>query len=81
MSKEKILYIRERKNKVREIDIKPFIVKLEALKSANGLDVTVILRMSQKYNIKPLEILDAIYSNKINDKTLIKQRRLNLLFL
>ncbi|MGA1826129.1 MAG: TIGR03936 family radical SAM-associated protein, partial [bacterium] len=81
MNQDQILYIRERKNTCKEIDLKPFIVKLEAYRRANGLEVDVTLRMSQEQNIKPLEVLEAIYGERLKNKTLVKQHRLNILFL
>ncbi|MGA1868277.1 MAG: TIGR03960 family B12-binding radical SAM protein [bacterium] len=78
LQKEHIFYRRKRKNKFQEIDIRPFIIELHASEIPEGLTIYLKLRMSQTQNIRPLEVLDALYRDKIKDERLITQHRLKL---
>jgi radical SAM family uncharacterized protein/radical SAM-linked protein len=61
MKRPSIKYLRERKNGQKEIDIRPFIKDINCIEKENFVEVSLRLKVTPNQNIRPHEVLEAIY--------------------
>jgi radical SAM-linked protein len=61
MKKTTIRYLRERKNGQKEIDIRPFIKEINCIKKENSFEVFLRLKVTTNQNVRPREVLEAVY--------------------
>ena len=79
LSQEHLLYQRKTKNKIKQLDVKSHIIKIDIKESMLfGLLINLTLKMSPDRNIRPLEVIEAIYKDRLINKQQIIQHRLGL---
>lgn len=61
MKRPSIYYMCERKNGPKEMDIRPFIKDISCFVNGNFMHISLRLKMTPNQNIRPREVLEAIY--------------------
>jgi len=81
MKRPTIKYLRERKNGSKEIDIRPYINEINCIKKENSVEVFLRLKVTSSQNVRPREVLEAVYGKMAKEwNGLIKISREGLFF-